>query len=123
MKPEPKKLPKSRADADKLMDFMCSNFYDIRAFGAVMSTEVNCGQVRGPIQLAFGRSIDPIFQQEVTITRVTVTKEGADKDREMGRKSIVPYGLYRMEGYVSANLAMKTTRFSQEDLDLFWRPS
>ncbi|MDD1772300.1 MAG: type I-C CRISPR-associated protein Cas7/Csd2 [Methanomassiliicoccales archaeon] len=115
-----KKLPKSKTDAEKLTAFMCSKFYDIRAFGAVMSTDVNCGQVRGPIQMTFARSADPIFQQEITITRVAVTKEDADKDREMGRKAVIPYGLYRMEGYVSANLAMKSTHFSEQDLDLFW---
>jgi len=120
LKPESKKLPKSKADAERLTGFMCSKFYDIRAFGAVMSTDVNCGQVRGPIQLTFARSMDPVFQQEITITRVTVTKEDANKDREMGRKAVIPYGLYRMEGYVSANLAMKTTHFTDEDLDLFW---
>lgn len=103
--------------------WMCQNFYDIRAFGAVMTTGVNCGQVRGPVQINFSRSIDPIVQQEVTITRVTVTDEKADKLTEMGRKHIVPYGLYRAEGYVSAKLANqpgKGTGFSEEDLDLLW---
>lgn len=110
----------------KLRDFMCSNFYDIRTFGAVMTTFVkgalNCGQVRGPVQLSFARSIDPIVPQEVTITRVAITTEAdaEKKGTEMGRKYIVPYGLYRAEGYVSANLARKTTGFSQEDLDLLW---
>ena len=84
----------------------------------------NCGQVRGPIQLNFSRSIDPIVQQEVTITRLTVTREDeADKERTMGRKHIVPYGLYRAEGYISAKLANDTskgTAFSEEDLTLFW---
>ena len=102
----------------KLRDFMCKNFYDIRTFGAVMTTFVkgalNCGQVRGPVQLSFARSVDPILPQEVTITRVAITTE-ADSE-----KNIVPYGLYRTEGYVSANLARKTTGFSQEDLDLLW---
>ena len=111
----------------KLRDWMCGNFYDIRTFGAVMTTFVkgalNCGQVRGPVQLGFARSIDPIFPQEVTITRVTITTEAdaEDKDTEIGRKYIVPYGLYRCEGYVSANLARKTTGFSEEDLDLLWQ--
>lgn len=107
----------------RLSRIMCKNYFDIRAFGAVMSTEVNCGQVRGPIQLNFSRSIDPIVQQEVTVTRVTVTKEGEDKTTEMGRKHIVPYALYRVEGYVSAKLAndeTKGTGFSEEDLELFW---
>ena len=122
-----KKLKKSDPDADlKLRDYMCKNFYDIRTFGAVMTTFVkaslNCGQVRGPVQLGFARSIDPIISQEVTITRVAITTEkGAEnKSTEMGRKSIVPYGLYRVEGYVSANLARKVTGFSEEDLDLLW---
>ena len=111
---------------EKLRDFMCSNFYDIRTFGAVMTTFVkgalNCGQVRGPVQLGFARSVDPILPQEVTITRVAITTEAdaEKKGTEMGRKYIVPYGLYRVEGYVSANLARKTTGFSQEDLDLLW---
>ena len=104
--------------------WMCANFYDIRTFGAVMSTGLNCGQVRGPVQLNFSRSIDPIVQQEVTITRLTVTREEeADKERTMGRKHIVPYGLYRVEGYISAKLAndpTKGTGFSEEDLALFW---
>ena len=103
---------------------MCANFFDVRTFGAVMSTGDNCGQVRGPIQINFSRSIDPIVQQEVTITRQTVTRiEEADKERTMGRKHIVPYGLYRAEGYVSAKLAndaTKGTGFSAEDLDLVW---
>ena len=112
---------------EKLRDFMCENFYDIRTFGAVMTTFVkgalNCGQVRGPVQLGFARSVDPIMPQEVTITRVAITKEedAEDKDTEMGRKYIVPYGLYRAEGYVSANLAKKTTGFTQEDLELLWQ--
>lgn len=106
---------------DKLTKFMCDNFFDIRTFGAVMTTEVNCGQVRGPVQLNFGRSIDPIFQQEVTITRQAVTNEkDIDKGQTMGKKQIIPYALYRTEGYVSAHLAQKTTGFSEEDLELFW---
>ena len=111
----------------KIRDFMCRSFYDIRTFGAVMTTFVkgnlNCGQVRGPVQLGFARSIDPILYQEITITRLAITTE-ADaerKDTEMGRKSIVPYGLYRCEGYISANLARKTTGFSEEDLQLLWQ--
>ena len=111
----------------KIRDFMCQNFYDIRTFGAVMTTFVkgalNCGQVRGPVQLGFARSVDPILPQEVTITRVAITTEAdaEKKGTEMGRKYIVPYGLYRAEGYVSANLARKTTGFSQEDLELLWQ--
>ena len=109
-----------------IRDYMCSNFYDIRTFGAVMTTMVknslNCGQVRGPVQLGFARSVDPIVPQEVTITRVAITTENdaEKKNTEMGNKYIVPYGLYRCEGYVSANLAKKTTGFSEEDLDLLW---
>ena len=103
------------------------NFYDIRTFGAVMTTFVkgalNCGQVRGPVQLGFARSVDPILPQEITITRVAITTEAdaEKKGTEMGRKYIVPYGLYRAEGYVSANLARKTTGFSEEDLELLWQ--
>lgn len=104
--------------------WMCANFFDVRTFGAVMMTGDNCGQVRGPVQINFSRSIDPIVQQEVTITRQTVTKiEDAEKERTMGRKHIVPYGLYKVEGYVSAKLAnddAKGTKFSEADLELFW---
>lgn len=122
-----KKLKKSDENADgKIRDFMCRNFFDIRTFGAVMTTFVkaslNCGQVRGPVQLGFARSIDPIISQEVTITRVAITteKDAENKSTEMGRKTIVPYGLYRVEGYVSANLARRVTGFSEEDLELLW---
>lgn len=108
----------------KARQWMCANFFDVRTFGAVMSTGDNCGQVRGPIQINFSRSIDPIVQQEVTITRQTVTKiEDAEKERTMGRKHIVPYALYKVEGYVSAKLAndeTKGTGFSEDDLKLFW---
>ena len=110
----------------KIRNFMCRNFYDIRTFGAVMTTFVkgalNCGQVRGPVQLGFARSIDPILPQEITITRIAITTESdaGDKNNTMGRKYIVPYGLYRAEGFVSANLARKVTGFSEEDLQLLW---
>lgn len=110
----------------KIRDFMCENYFDIRTFGAVMTTFVkgalNCGQVRGPVQLSFARSIDPVVPQEVTITRVAITTEAdaEKKSSEMGRKHIIPYALYRAEGYVSANLARKTTGFSEEDLQLLW---
>ena len=110
----------------KIRDYMCGDFFDIRTFGAVMTTFVkaalNCGQVRGPVQIGFARSIDPIVSQEVTITRVAITteKDAETKKTEMGRKHIVPYGLYRAEGYVSANLARKVTGFSDDDLDLLW---
>ena len=122
-----KAAKKSTPDIDrKLRDWMCQNFFDIRTFGAVMTTFVkgalNCGQVRGPVQLGFARSVDPIVPQEDTITRVAITTEAdaEKKNTEMGRKYIVPYGLYRAEGYVSANLARKTTGFSEEDLELLW---
>lgn len=122
-----KELKKKDPDVDrKIRDFMCGNFFDIRTFGAVMTTFVkaslNCGQVRGPVQLSFARSVDPIVSQEVTITRVAITteKDAENKSTEMGRKSIVPYGLYRAEGYISANLARKVTGFSEDDLELLW---
>ena len=122
-----KKLKKTDSDVDlKIRNYMCDNFYDIRTFGAVMTTFVkaalNCGQVRGPVQMGFARSIDPIISQEVTITRVAITteKDAEGKNTEMGRKGIVPYGLYRAEGFVSANLARRVTGFSEEDLELLW---
>lgn len=111
-------------DLLKVRQWMCDNFYDVRTFGAVMSTGVNCGQVRGPVQLNFSRSLDPIMQQEVTITRVAVTRPEDEKTTEMGRKHIVPYGLYRVEGYISpalANQEGKGTGFSEEDLEVFWQ--
>ena len=121
LKPREKAKPGKVNEARK---WMCANFFDVRTFGAVMTTGDNCGQVRGPVQINFSRSIDPIVQQEVTITRLTVTKiEDAEKERTMGRKFIVPYGLYRVEGYVSAKLAndpTKGTGFSEEDLGLMW---
>jgi CRISPR-associated protein Csd2 len=115
----------SAAQVSDARRWMCANFFDVRTFGAVMTTGDNCGQVRGPVQLNFSRSIDPIVQQEVTITRQTVTRiEDAEKERTMGRKHIVPYGLYRVEGYISARLAndpTKGTGFSEDDLELFWQ--
>ena len=111
---------------EKLRDFMCRNFYDVRTFGAVMTTfmkgALNCGQLRGPVQLGFSRSIDPVLPQEVTITRTAITTEAdaEKKGTEMGRKYIIPYALYRCEGYISANLARKTTGFSEDDLALLW---
>ena len=123
-----KEAKKKDANLDeKIRDFMCANFFDIRTFGAVMTTFVKgaliCGQVRGPVQLGFARSVDPIVPQEVTITRVAITTEAdaEKKGTEMGRKYIVPYGLYRAEGFISANLARKTTGFSEEDLELLWQ--
>jgi CRISPR-associated protein Csd2 len=124
---EVSKAQESKADIDsQIRNFMCSNFYDIRTFGAVMTTFVkarlNCGQVRGPVQIGFARSIDPIVPQEVTITRIAITTEedAKKKETEMGRKYIVPYALYKAEGYISANLAQKVTGFSEDDLALLW---
>lgn len=130
---EPDKLKEAKKKDknldEKIRNFMCENFFDIRTFGAVMTTFVagslNCGQIRGPVQLGFARSVDPIVPQEVTITRVTFTtdKEAETKsgNTQIGRKYIVPYGLYRVEGYISANLARKTTGFSEDDLELLWQ--
>ena len=117
------KLPKKDADARRLTDWMCANFWDIRTFGAVMSTRVNAGQVRGPVQLSFARSEEAIMPLEVSITRSSVTTEEERykelKDRTMGRKSVVPYGLYRAHGFVNAKLAQRTG-FSDDDLKLLW---
>ena len=126
LKSESKKLPKNEDEAHSLTKWMCQNFFDIRAFGAVMSTDVNVGQVRGPIQITFAQSQDQIVPLEVTITRSSVTNEEDAKknDRTMGRKHIVPYGLYRAHGFISARLAndaRKGTGFSEEDLALLWR--
>lgn len=116
-----KKLPKDQAKAQELTAWMCANFFDVRSFGAVMTTEVNTGQVRGPVQLAFASSIDPVLPMEVAITRVAVTNEkDLEKERTMGRKHILPYGLYRAHGFVSAKLAERTG-FSEDDLQLLWR--
>lgn len=114
------RLPKEDADARKLSDWMCANFFDVRSFGAVMSTSgANCGQVRGPVQFAFGQSVEPIVPQEITITRMAATTvdESKGDNRTMGRKHIVPYGLYRAHGFVSAKLAERTG-FDDEDLEL-----
>ena len=120
IKSEKKKLPKKIEDQIKVTKFMCDNFYDIRTFGAVMTTEVNCGQVRGPIQMCFAQSVDPVVPQEMSITRMAVTNaKDVDKERTMGRKQYIPYGLYRAEGFISASLAEKTG-FSEDDLKLFW---
>ena len=127
--------PKDDAEAARLTGFMCANFFDVRTFGAVMGTSINCGQVRGPVQIAFARSVEPILPQEITITRMAATNEaektaktkgngdGEDirrENRTMGNKYIVPYGLYRVHGFVSANLAGKTG-FSEDDLNLLWQ--
>jgi len=111
-------------EVEKARRWMCENFFDVRTFGAVMSTGVNCGQVRGPVQINFAGSIDPIVPLEVSITRMAVaTEKEAEKqsgdNRTMGRKHIVPYALYRAEGYISAHLA-EQTGFSEDDLSLLW---
>jgi CRISPR-associated protein Csd2 len=121
----------ARGDVERARAWMCENFFDIRMFGAVMTTGVNCGQVRGPVQLTFARSIDPIVPLDLSITRVAVTREEdarvvtsdegttEGKQSEMGRKSIVPYGLYRAHGFFNPHFA-RSTGASDEDLDLFW---
>lgn len=115
---EAKKLPKKEEDARNVTKWMCQNFFDVRTFGAVMTTEVNCGQVRGPVQINFSKSLSPVTPLEVSITRMAVTNEkDLEKERTMGRKHIVPYGLYRVEGYISAKLAEKTG-FGEDDLQL-----
>jgi len=122
--PKDKNLKKNNPDIEvKLKDFMCKNFFDIRAFGAVMTTftklNLNCGQVRGPIQLGFAKSIDPIMPQEISITRL-VGATANDPPHTIGRKFIVPYALYRVNGFISANLAQRVTHFSEDDLAKFW---
>lgn len=129
---EKKLNPQNVQEATKLREFMCDNFFDIRAFGAVMSTGINCGQVRGPVQFSFARSIDPIVPLEVSITRMAATtqdeksrrdeavdEEERRENRTMGRKHVVPYGLYRAHGFVSAKLAERTG-FSDDDLRFLW---
>jgi len=121
IEPVAKKLPKEEAKAHEITAWMCRNFFDVRAFGAVMTTEVNAGQVRGPVQLAFASSVEPVVPLEVSITRMAVTNErDLEKERTMGRKHIVPYGLYRAHGFISAKLAERTG-FSPDDLELLWR--
>lgn len=119
-------------DIERARAWMCENFFDIRTFGAVMTTGVNAGQVRGPVQLTFARSIDPITPLDVNITRVAITKvedakvsvsedgEVKGKSTEMGRKAIVPYGLYRVSGFFNPHFA-RQTGFSSDDLDLLWK--
>ncbi len=115
---DPKKA--KRAEKDKAREWMCQNFYDVRTFGAVMSTAVNCGQVRGPAQLSFARSIDPIVASEHAITRSSVTNEkDIDKERTMGRKFTIPYGLYRSHGFINPFLA-EQTGFNDDDLELLF---
>ena len=125
---EIKSLKKDDPTLDlRLRDYMCSQFFDIRTFGAVMTTFVkgslSCGQVRGPVQLGFARSIDPVSVQEISLTRIAVTTEAdaADKNNTMGNKFIIPYGLYRMNGYISAKLAQNVTGFCDDDLDMLWQ--
>jgi len=128
-----KKLnPQNDEELIELRQFMCENFFDVRAFGAVMSTGINCGQVRGPVQMTFARSIEPIVPLEISITRMAATNEkekeerieGSDEERTdnrtMGRKYVVPYGLYRAHGFVSAKLAERTG-FSEDDLSFLWQ--
>lgn len=122
LKPEKNKLPKKLEDAGKIRQWMCQNFFDIRTFGAVMSTEVNCGQVRGPVQISFSRSIDPVVSSEFAVTRCAVTTEEEAKkqsgdNRTMGRKYTVPYALYRAHGTINPFLA-EQTGFGEEDLDV-----
>jgi CRISPR-associated protein Csd2 len=121
---EEKKRKGTGDEVEKARQWMCANFYDVRTFGAVMSTGVNCGQVTGPVQVAFARSIDAVTPLEISITRMAVATEAeAEKqsgdNRTMGRKHIIPYGLYRAEGFISAHFAERTG-FSDDDLKLFW---
>lgn len=123
----------ARKDVDTARQWMCANFFDVRTFGAVMSTGVNAGQVRGPIQLTFSRSIDPVIPLDLSITRVAITREAdaevvvaedgdqasGGKQTEMGRKALVPYGLYRCHIFISPQQA-KDTGFDDDDLALFW---
>lgn len=120
-KPAKNKLPKGLEKAKQVTDFMCSNFFDVRTFGAMMATEVNCGQVRGPVQLSFARSLDPIISQDHCITRQSVTNEkDLEKEKTMGRKITVPYGFYRAYGSISPSLAAQTG-FSEDDEKIFFR--
>ena len=114
------KAPKN-GKKDKATAWMCENYYDVRTFGAVMSTEINCGQVRGPVQLSFARSIDPIVSSEHAITRSSVTnKKDVEKERTMGRKFTIPYGLYKAQGFVNPFLAAQTG-FDDDDLELLFQ--
>lgn len=123
--PEDKKLPKDEAKAREITAWMCANFFDVRTFGAVMTTGINAGQVRGPVQLGFATSVEPVLPLEISITRMAVTTEKeaeaqSGDNRTMGRKHILPYGLYRAHGFVSAKLAERTG-FSDIDLQLLWQ--
>ena len=118
--PEKKRLPKDPADAKALTQWMCQNFYDIRTFGALMTSAVNCGAVSGPVQLTFSRSVDPVISIPNSITRMAVTNEkDREKERTMGSKHTIPYGLYRCHGHVNANSAAQSG-FTEEDLALFF---
>ncbi len=122
--PSDKKRKGTAEEVAKAREWMCKNFFDVRTFGAVMSLEVNCGQVRGPVQVNFARSIEPVIPREVSITRMAVaTEREAERqqgdNRTMGKKNIIPYGLYRVEGYISAHLA-RQTGFDEGDLSLLW---
>lgn len=122
---EKKNKGKNPDDVEKARKYMCENYFDVRTFGAVMSTgDDPCGIVRGPVQINFAKSLDPVFEQDITITRQAITTDADFNDKgkrtEMGKKHYVPYGLYRAEGYVSAMLAQKVTGFSEDDLELLW---
>ena len=117
-----KEKGKNASSVSIARDYICKNYYDVRTFGAVMSTgDDPCGIVRGPVQINFAKSLDPVLPQEITITRQAITKESdiEKKETEMGKKTFIPYGLYRAEGYVSALLAHKTN-FTEEDLEILW---
>lgn len=114
---------KNTDDIKKAQQYICMNYYDVRTFGAVMSTGNDpCGIVRGPVQINFAKSVDPVYVQDITVTRQAVTNDNDfnKKQSEMGKKSFISYGLYRAEGYVSAMLAQKITGFSEDDLELLW---
>lgn len=115
---------KNVSDVETARKYICENYFDVRTFGAVMSTGKDpCGIVRGPVQLTFAKSIDPVYPQDITITRqakTTVDRQEKSGSTEMGKKSVIPYGLYRAEGYVSAMLAQKVSGFSEDDLELLW---
>ncbi|WP_134682247.1 type I-C CRISPR-associated protein Cas7/Csd2 [Paracoccus ravus] len=131
-KKDAKLNPKDDSEAKALRDFMCRNFFDVRTFGAVMSTGINCGQVKGPVQLTFANSVEPVLPVEISITRMAATNEAEQKkraegddgdlrtdNRTMGRKHIVPYGLYVAHGFISAKFSERTG-FSETDLDLLF---
>lgn len=115
---------KNANDVKSAQEYICGNYYDVRTFGAVMSTGNDpCGIVRGPVQITFAKSADPVYLNEITITRqakTTEDRQSAGGNTEMGKKSFIPYGLYRAEGYISAMLAQKVTGFSEDDLELLW---